>query len=252
MIDFLRRMDRAWARGESWLIVVVLILMVLVAGFQAGIRNLTRFDIQWANTLLTDMEWADSFLRKGTLWLAFVGASVATHKHKHIAIDVLLRIAPLRSKYWMLAIGGVLAGIITIGLTYSFWRAVELNLTERPVEYEILGAQGSMHVCDATDAEVHAIVDFSKPTYFCFFRSVLGVFHIPAETPGAAFQLIVPLMFFSIALRLIGYGFGYVAVALGSEEGIAREEDEEKRRLLDQQQSVLSPGASNDAKGGPS
>ena len=142
MIDYLRRVDRAWARGEGWLLVTVLIMMVLVAGFQAGIRNLTRFEIQWANDLLTDMEWADSFLRKGTLWLAFVGASIATHRHKHICIDVLLRIAPARSKYWMLAIGGVLAGLITIGLTFSFSEAVALNLTERPVEYELLGADG--------------------------------------------------------------------------------------------------------------
>ena len=152
MIEFFRRIDRAWARGEEWLTVTVLILMVLVAGFQAGVRNLTRWDIQWANNLLMDMEWADSFLRKGTLWISFLGASLATYKHKHIAIDVLLRIAPLRSKYWMLAISGMLAGLVTLGVTYSFWTAAELNLTERPVEYEMLGDNGPMHVCDATDA----------------------------------------------------------------------------------------------------
>jgi TRAP-type C4-dicarboxylate transport system permease small subunit len=242
MIDFLRRVDRAWSRGESWIIVVVLIAMVLVAGFQAGIRNLTRWDIQWANHLLTDMEWADSFLRKGTLWLAFIGASVATYKHKHIAIDVLLRIAPPRSKYWMLAISGVMAGFITLGLTYSFASAVRLNLTERPVEYEMLGANGPMHVCDATQAEIHSLEDFSRPMFFCGFRSALGLIGVPAETPGAAFQLIVPVMFFSIALRLICYGVGYFGVALGGEEGIAKAEAEERRRLLAQQQSVTGPG----------
>jgi TRAP-type C4-dicarboxylate transport system permease small subunit len=252
MIDFLRRVDRAWARGESWLIVAVLIMMVLVAGFQASIRNLTRFDIQWANDLLTDMEWADSFLRKGTLWLAFLGASVATFKHKHIAIDVLLRIAPPRSKYWMLAIGGVLAGLITIALTYSFWTAVELNLSERPVEYELLGDKGPMHVCDATSAQLKDLQDFNKPIFFCFFRTLLGLVGVRAETPGAAFQVIVPVMFFSIALRMICYGIGYFAVALGTEEDIALAEEEEKRRLLAQQQSVIAPGSTPDTQGGQS
>ena len=53
-----------------------------------GVRNLTRFDIAWANEMLTEMEWADSLLRKGTLWLAFLGASLATHTPKHINIDI--------------------------------------------------------------------------------------------------------------------------------------------------------------------
>jgi TRAP-type C4-dicarboxylate transport system permease small subunit len=247
MIDFLRRVDRAVARGESWLIVATLIAMVLVAGFQAGIRNLTRFDIQWANHLLTDMEWADSFLRKGTLWLAFVGASIATYKHKHIAIDVLLRIAPLRSKYWMLAIGGILAGVITLGLTYSFWSAVKLNLTERPVEYEMLGDKGPMHICDATPEQLHAIEDMSRPTFFCAFRSVLSLFGADAETPGAAFQLIVPVMFFFIAVRTTAYGIGYIRVATGDERGIEEAEAEERARLLAQQQSVFEEGSSSEA-----
>ena len=42
----LHRIDRAWAKGEGRLLVGVLILMVLVAGFQAAVRNLTQFVIQ--------------------------------------------------------------------------------------------------------------------------------------------------------------------------------------------------------------
>jgi TRAP-type C4-dicarboxylate transport system permease small subunit len=252
MIDFLRRVDRAMARGESWLLVGVLIAMVLVAGFQAGIRNLTRFNIEWANHLLTDMEWADSFLRKGTLWLAFIGASIATHKHKHISIDVLLRIAPPRSKYWMLAIGGMLAGLITLGLSYSFWKAVELNLSERPVEYEMLGDKGPIHVCDATPEQMKNLVDFTRPSFFCAFRSVLSLFGAHAETPGAAFQLIVPVAFFFIAIRLLFYGAGYVRVATGGEQGIEEAEAEERARLLAQQQSVFDEGSESEDKGAQS
>jgi TRAP-type C4-dicarboxylate transport system permease small subunit len=238
MIETLRRFDRNWARAEGWVIVGVLILMVLVAGFAAGVRNLTRFDIEWASQLLNDMDWADSLLRKGTLWLAFVGASLATFHRKHIIIDPLLRIAPPKAKYTMLAIASLVAGIITFGLTYSFSSAVYLNLTERPVEYELLSAEGkSMHVCDASDEQLKDLMDFDRPTGFCVFRKGLELVGVPAETPGAAFQLIVPIMFFVMALRLTGQGFGHFGTVLGGDRAIAEAEEAERLATEAQAQS---------------
>jgi len=238
MIAFLQRIDRMWARLEGALTVGVLILMVLTAGMQAGVRNLTRFDLEWANQLLTSLDWADSLLRKGTLWLAFLGASLATYHHKQIAIDSLMRMAPPRAKYWMLGISTLLAGIITFGLSYAFGSAVELNMSERPVEYELLADSGPIHVCDASAAQLRDVTDLSKPVVFCAFRSVLGVFGFGAETPGAAFQLIVPVMLFVIALRLLGHGIGYLRVARGGAAAIEAAEAEEHARLLAQQESV--------------
>lgn len=244
MIAFLQRIDRMWARLEGGLTVGVLILMVLTAGLQAGVRNLTRFDLAWANELLTSLDWADSLLRKGTLWLAFLGASLATYYHKQISIDSLLRLAPPRAKYWMLGISTLLAGIITLGLAYAFGSAVHLNMSERPVEYELLADDGAIHVCDATAAQLREVSDLSKPVVFCAFRSALGVFGFGAETPGAAFQLIVPVMFFVIALRLIGHGVGYLRVVRGGEPAIEAAEAEERARLLKQQESVQKTVAS--------
>lgn len=237
-MELLKKIDRGWARVEGWLIVAVLLMMVLTAGWQALIRNLTRFDIQWANEMLTDLEWADSFLRKGTLWLAFLGASIATHVGKHIGIDVLTRIAPVRAKYTMLALAGVMGGLITLGLTYSFWDAVKLNLTERPIEYEMLGEEGSMHVCDASDAQLAALDGFERPGTFCVLRGSLSAIGIPAETPGAAFQLIVPLMFLVIGLRLLGQGIGSAMVLAGGPAALAQAESEERAKIEAQSESV--------------
>jgi TRAP-type C4-dicarboxylate transport system permease small subunit len=240
MLDTLRRLDRGWARVEGWLIVAVLILMVLVAGFAAGIRNLTLFDISWANRLLNDMDWADSLLRKGTLWLAFIGASLATYERKHINIDIVMRLVSPKAKFTMMAICALSAGLITLALTYSFSSAVYLNLTERPVEYELLGDHGSMHVCDATDAQLKNLVDFEKPTMFCIARTVLSVFAVPAETPGAAFQLIVPFTLFVMALRFLGQGVAFTSIILGGPEALARAEEEEERMVLAQQAQVTT------------
>ena len=230
-MEFFRRLDRAWARGEGMLTVGVLLSMVFVASFSAGIRNLTRFDIQWANALLTDMEWADSFLRKATMWLAFLGASQATYYRKHISIDVITRIAPLKQRYMMHAGSGIVAGFITLALAFSLASAVKLNLNERPIEYEMLGDGGSMHICDASPAQLKDLEGVDRPSIFCGFRRVLNAIGVPAETPGAAFQIVVPFMFLIMSLRFFGIGIGSGVAVMQGEEAMLRLEAEEHARL---------------------
>jgi TRAP-type C4-dicarboxylate transport system permease small subunit len=251
-MEFFRRLDRGWARWEGWLTVAVLLSMVFVAGFSAGVRNLTRFDIQWANTLLSDMEWADSYLRKATMCLAFLGASQATYYRKNINIDVLLRLAPIKPRYVMHAIAGVVGGLITFALAYSLWEAVELNLAERPIEYEVLGNEGSMHICDATPQQLNDLIGVTRPTLFCATRGFLKVFGIVAETPGAAFQLIVPLLFIIIGVRYIAQGIAAGLAVREGPEALERAEKEEQERLAEVHASVSGErsGLGSDAHGG--
>jgi TRAP-type C4-dicarboxylate transport system permease small subunit len=229
-MEFFRRLDRAWARGEGGLTVLVLLSMVFVAAFSAGVRNLTRFDIQWANEVLTDMEWADSFLRKATMWLAFLGASQACYYRKHISIDVLVRIAPLKQRYMMHAAAGVIAALITFAMSYSLWKAVELNLSERPIEYEMLTETGSQHVCDASPEQLKALEGVEVPTMFCGVRTVLRAAGVVPETPGAAFQLIVPFMFMVMGLRFLGAGTTAARAVAEGEEALRKLEAEEHAR----------------------
>lgn len=229
-MEFVKKLDHGWARFEGWLTVGVLLLMVLIAGFQAFVRNLTRFDIEWASVMLTDMDWADSLLRKGTMWLAFLGASMATASRKHINIDVIHRIVPPRTKYIMLACSGICAGLITLGLVYSFSAAVSLNLSERPMEYEMLGDSGPIHVCDATADQLSALEGFEYPTLFCPFRAALRVMGVHTETPGAAFQLIAPIMLVVMALRMIGYGIGAALILSRGPAAVEEAEAEERAR----------------------
>lgn len=230
-MEFFRRLDRVWARGEGWATLAVLLSMVFVAGFSAGIRNLTRFEVQWANELLTDMEWADTFLRKATMLLAFLGASQATFYRKHISIDVLTRIAPLKQRYMMHAAAGVIAGFIVFGLSYSLASAVKISLAERPIEYEMLGDNGPKHLCEATEAELKNLDGVEMPSVFCAVRKTLGVFGIVAETPGAAFNLSVPFLFLVIGLRFLGIGIGCGMAVLAGEAAMLQLEKEEHDRI---------------------
>ena len=202
-MKYIRRIDRNLARGEAAIAATVLLIMIAVAAAQAALRNLTNLDVDWANVVLERMAWADSFLQKGTLWLAFFGASLSTYDEKHIAIDVLPRLAPPRGKQLIRAIVCLFSSVTCFYLARVFWLSVLNNAKEIPLEYSVLGPSDQMiHIC-AASPEVLANAGLSRPSIFCAIRSGLEVFGAQMSTPDVALQLIVPAMFMFMALRFI-------------------------------------------------
>lgn len=202
-MKYIRSFDRGLARGEAAIAAAVLLIMIAVAATQAALRNLTNLDFDWANLALEHMEWADSFLQKGTLWLAFFGASLSTYDEKHIAIDVLQRIAPERGRQFLRAIVCLFASVTCFYLGRVFWLSVLNNAREIPLEYSVLGPTDEMiHICEAP-ANVIADAGLSRPDLFCGVRSALEVFGAQMSTPDVALQLIVPAMFIFMSVRFI-------------------------------------------------
>jgi TRAP-type C4-dicarboxylate transport system permease small subunit len=70
-----------WVIGgiEKALITLLLTGMILLAGSQILLRNL--FDSGWV--------WADPVLKIMVLWIALLGALIATQENRHIRIDLL-------------------------------------------------------------------------------------------------------------------------------------------------------------------
>ena len=69
------------AKIESVLLIIILFSMILLAFLQVILRNFFS----------TSIFWGDTLLRHLVLWIAFIGASLATRENRHINIDVLSR-----------------------------------------------------------------------------------------------------------------------------------------------------------------
>ncbi len=113
----LKRIDRALARLERWLIVALLWTMVILTFFQVALRGLyTHGHLMWANTLMGHLDWSEAFVRLLVLWLTFLGASLLTADNKHIKIDIFSTILPpkwLPARELFLALaGGVICAIM--------------------------------------------------------------------------------------------------------------------------------------------
>lgn len=68
-------------RCEDWLLTLLVVFMVLLAGAQILLRNV--FDSGFA--------WAEPVLRALVLWSAMLGAVIATREDQHIGLDFIAR-----------------------------------------------------------------------------------------------------------------------------------------------------------------
>jgi TRAP-type C4-dicarboxylate transport system permease small subunit len=209
-----RRVNDQIARAESAVATGMLLLMLVVAFTQALLRNLTQYGIQWANAALEYLDWGDFVLQKGTLWLAFLGASLAVHADKHVAIDIVPRYIGPKGRVILRGLVGVLGATICWYLSRAFLQAIIINGAERPAAVEVFTDTGAVHICEATAAEL-AVGGYTTGP-FCYVRGFIKLFGLTMETPGAAFQLIVPVMLFVMMMRMFATGvFEFVRYSRG-------------------------------------
>lgn len=84
IIGFFVAIDSIFARIVEMLLIVFLIGMVFLVAGQVLLRNVFSSGISWADVATRHM----------VLWVAFLGAMLATRSREHLAIDVLMRIIP--------------------------------------------------------------------------------------------------------------------------------------------------------------
>lgn len=104
MIKTIDLVDDFFSKIEGWTIISLFSLMLLTAFVQVVLRNIFS----------AGFVWADILLRNAVLWIALLGASIATKERKHIAIDVVSRFFSIRKKY----IIEIVVSIVSIYVCY--------------------------------------------------------------------------------------------------------------------------------------
>ena len=93
--------SRYWASFERILLIVILLSMISLAVLQIVLRNI--FEMSFF--------WIDPFNRMLVLWLAVLGAMVATREREHIAIDILRHYA---DRGWFGVLGRITSAISAV------------------------------------------------------------------------------------------------------------------------------------------
>ena len=76
------RLDETIARIEKYLLVLLLSLMIVLAFLQIVLRNFFE----------TGLSWGDVLVRYLVLWVAFIGAALATKEGRHINMEILIEL----------------------------------------------------------------------------------------------------------------------------------------------------------------
>lgn len=79
--SWLERAEALGRSAETWFLVALFILLLLLASAQILLRNVFS----------SGLAWADGLVRISVLWLAVMGAVAASRDQKHISIDLINR-----------------------------------------------------------------------------------------------------------------------------------------------------------------
>jgi len=78
--------DKWLEKISGWMLVILLGTMILMAFGQVVLRNIFHSSI----------EWADVFLRHLVLWVGYFGAVIATGEGRHLKIEFINKIVPVK------------------------------------------------------------------------------------------------------------------------------------------------------------
>ncbi len=112
-------------RLEDTALVAALISMLGLAVFQIILRNL--FD--------SGFLWAESFLRILVLWVAMLGAMVATRENNHINIDALSRYLPRRLERGFRILTGIFSTAICGVVAWYSLQYVQLEFEDETIAF---------------------------------------------------------------------------------------------------------------------
>jgi len=124
------RLVRVLQRFEDGLLVSILLSLLSLAFAQIVMRNLFN----------SGMVWSEPLIKILVLWIALLGAMVATRNHNHINIDVLSRFLPPRLHTLQQRLIHSISGIVCMLLAWESLRFVILEWEEENIAFASIPA----------------------------------------------------------------------------------------------------------------
>jgi TRAP-type C4-dicarboxylate transport system permease small subunit len=117
------KLDTKISRLETVLITTLLPLMILAAFSQIVLRNF----------FASGIDWSDALVRYLVVWVAFVGAAIATREGKHITMDLLSRwltgAGTLAIQALSNFISAVICSLLTVAAARFIWFEAQMGST---------------------------------------------------------------------------------------------------------------------------
>jgi len=111
----LKRISQFLGNLEKWVLVLLLGFLTAFALAQIILRNF----------LSVGLVWGDDLLRHGVLWISFLGAARATLERKHIRIDLLPRVLPVRLSFIADFMCCLISFVVCLLLLWASWNFVQ-------------------------------------------------------------------------------------------------------------------------------
>jgi TRAP-type C4-dicarboxylate transport system permease small subunit len=154
------RADKAPKWGRVALIGLPSLLLAYIA-----LRSWSHASVMYASNLLNWMQNASvlmlfgglrGFVTRMTLWLALLGASIATSKGKHINVDVIVRMMKPATRTKVAAVTWTAAALVCFGATLGF--SDYIMIADFRLEADRPCAPGSSEACQVPASEKIAAV----------------------------------------------------------------------------------------------
>ncbi|MEX0942423.1 MAG: TRAP transporter small permease subunit [Pseudomonadales bacterium] len=113
---------------EDLVLVTALLSMLAMALLQILLRNF--FD--------AGIFWAESFLRILVLWVAMLGAMVATRNAGHLSIDAASRFLPLNFARWISTITNLFSSAICCVVAYYALEFVKFEFEDKTIAFGVV------------------------------------------------------------------------------------------------------------------
>lgn len=139
-MNALRKLHSLLLKAETLLLVFLLISLIVIAVTQVLLRNV------FGGGLL----WADAYTRISMLWIALIGAMIASRSCHHIAIDVLIRGLP---EQWQRITQRISDGLTAMICFVAAWFSTAFVIQER--------AYGDIAFGNIPSWECEAIIPFA-------------------------------------------------------------------------------------------